>query len=453
MLQNRLVFWLVTIASQFFGAALSAGLHAAETSQSVGNAEQIEFFERHVRPLLIEHCYKCHSAKIKKPKGGLRLDGRTLMTKGGDSGTALVPGKPDESLFIESVRYESLEMPPTGKVSDDQLATLVRWVEMGAPWPDDETPQLARDGDPYDWPAVRASHWAWQPIRRPALPAVKSQVWPQQPVDRFVLARLEADGRTVARPADKRTLIRRAYIDLTGLPPSPEAVEAFVIAADPAAFTRVIDQLLGSVHYGERWGRHWLDVARYSDGLGGFLDNSRMPHAFRFRDWVVRCFNGDLPYDKFVTHQIAGDLLSEDESFYGSGFFAIGPTYRSDGGDPDSIAPAKSETLDDRVDTLSRAFFGLTVACARCHEHKFDPIPTQDYYSLAGVFNNTRNAERPLVAQPIVDQYNQAQEQISDHNNRLKNREKELKRDGRKPTAEQEPDVLSSNTKRANVLR
>ncbi len=409
--------------------------------------ESVQFFERHVRPLLAQHCYECHSTQTKTPKGGLRLDSRVAMAIGGDSGPAFISGKPDESLLLQSVRYESYEMPPASKLPEKQIEILARWIELGAPWPNDEATAVSRIGESYDWTTVRNSHWAWQPIRRPPLPTVDKADWPQRPWDHFVLAQLESNGLAVAQPADKRTLLRRVYFDLIGLPPPPDAVEEFVHDSEPAALARVIDRLLGSVQYGERWGRFWLDVARYSDGLGGFLDNAHLPHAFQFRDWVIRSFNRDLPYDTFVRHQIAGDLLGEDESFFGSGFFAIGPTYHSDGGDPDSVAQAKSETLDDRVDTLSRAFLGLTVACARCHDHKFDPIPTRDYYSLAGVFNNTRNAERPLVAEAVVAEYNQAHAQIKELDAQITARDKEVKQDGRQPTAEEAAELEALRAK------
>ena len=395
---------LVHVASLFALCSIAPG--------DEHSPQDIEFFETKVRPLLVEHCHKCHSAKAKKLQAGLQLDSRESILKGGDSGAAVVPEKPDESLLIQAVRFEANEMPPNGKLSETQIAALVKWVEIGAPWPTgSEAPHLATESS-YDWDALR-EHWAFQPVKEHQPPAVKNVNWPRSPIDHFVLARLEKASMKPALPADKRTLLRRAYFDLIGLPPSPEEVDAFVKDQSEQAFEKVVDHLLDSPHYGERWGRHWLDVARYSDGLGGFLDNARLPQAWRYRDWVVDALNRDLPYDHFVRLQIAGDLMDGGRDAAATGFFALGPTYRSDGGDPDSTAKAKSETLDDRVDTLSRGFFALTVSCARCHDHKFDPIPTLDYYSLAGVFNNTSVHARPMATTEEVDRYNKAQQAIA----------------------------------------
>ena len=362
---------------------------------------QIEFFENKVRPLLAEHCYECHSERAKNLQGGLRLDGRALILAGGDSGPAVALGKPDESPLVEAVRWDSFEMPPKGKLSDDQVAVLIEWVEMNAPWPPEtDTPQP----DPlttYDWQQLRDDHWAFRPVVKPPLPEVRQGDWPINEVDHFVLARLEQANLPPAPPAEARTLIRRIYFDLVGLPPTPEEVDAFVDAAGrdrQAAVERAVNRLLDSPQYGQRWARHWLDVARYSDGHGGFLDNAALPHAWRYRDWVVDALNADMPFEMFIKLQIAGDLLDEGAQPVATGFFALGPTYHSDGGDPDSEAQAKAETLADRIDTLGRGILGLTLACARCHEHKFDPVPQADYYSLAGVFNNTRVHEAKIVA-------------------------------------------------------
>ncbi|MCH8045871.1 MAG: PSD1 domain-containing protein [Planctomycetes bacterium] len=358
-------------------------------------AAQVEFFEKSIRPLLAKHCFECHGAKAKKLKGGLRMDSRANLLKGGDSGAAVVPGKADDSLLIQSVRYEDQEMPPDGKLSPPEIAALVRWVEMGAPWPASKGEPIANVKKQYDWKKLRGEHWAWKPVGKHAPPSVQNKSWPKNDIDRFLLARLEAAGLSPAAPAERRVLIRRAYFDLIGLPPTPEEVLAFEKNQRPDAYAQLIDRLLAMPQYGERWGRHWLDVARYSDGFGGFSNNAALPHAWQYRDWVVGAFNRDLPYDEFVKQQIAGDLMKVEGAATATGFFALGPTYGSDGGDPDSVSQAKSETLDDRVDTLTRAFLALTAACARCHDHKFDPIPQQDYYSLAGVFNNSKNVVGP----------------------------------------------------------
>jgi mono/diheme cytochrome c family protein len=397
------------IAGLAICAALPGWLLADEMTP-----EQAEFFESQVRPLLAEHCYRCHSAKAKVLQGGLRLDSRQAALAGGDSGQAIVPGKPEASNLIQAIRWQTSEMPPTGKLSDNQVAVLVKWVELGAPWPGEADEQPIAAGKTYDWPALRKAHWAWQPISDPALPAVRDRAWPKREVDYFVLARLEAAGLTPNRPAEPRVLLRRLCIDLTGLPPTPEEADRFerAVARDrDAAVTQLVDRLLASPAYGERWGRHWLDVARYSDGHGSFLDSAALPNAWRYRDWVVAALNHDLPYDEFVRRQVAGDLLGNEHSV-ATGFLALGPTYISDGGDLEAISQAKSETLDDRVDTLTRGLLALTVACARCHDHRFDPYPQVDYYSLAGVFNNTTVDEMPLAPPEIVKAYNETKKQI-----------------------------------------
>ncbi|MGF1577744.1 MAG: PSD1 and planctomycete cytochrome C domain-containing protein [Gemmataceae bacterium] len=356
--------------------------------------KQTAFFESRIRPLLAKHCYRCHSQKAKRLQAGLFVDSRDGLLKGGDTGTALVPGHPEKSLLITALHYnDKLQMPPRGKLPKREIDLLTEWVKMGAPWPNAKVVKRNADTKIFDWNKARKSHWAWRPVKTPTVPKVRDTTWPKNAIDHFVLAKLETKGMEPSPPAARRTLIRRAYFDLIGLPPSPKEVRAFVADESSDAFGKVVDHLLSSPHYGERWGRHWLDVARHSDGFGGFLDNKPLPHAWKYRDWVVAAFNRDLPYDEFIKQQIAGDLMQKPNSSVAPGFFAVGPTYRSDGGDPDSVAQAKSETLDDRVDTMSRGLLGLTVSCARCHDHKFDPIPTLDYYSLAGVFNNTRTLQ------------------------------------------------------------
>ena len=368
-------------------------LLACAASAAEPTAAQLEMFETKIRPLLAKHCYECHSAKSKKLQGELRLDSRAAMLAGGESGAAIVPGDPKKSLLIEAVRYEDVEMPPKTKLAAREITSLEAWIRVGAPWPAESVKPATTVSEKLDWKKLRGAHWAWQPMARRKVPAVRDRAWPRGPIDRFILAKLEAAGLKPAPAAEKRTLIRRAYFDLIGLPPTPEEVAAFVSDTSDEAFAKVVDRLLASRHYGERWGRHWLDVARYSDGFGGFSNNAALPHAWRYRDWVVEALNRNLPYDQFVKQQIAGDLMKTPGGHVATGLFALGPTYNSDGGDPDSVAQAKSETLDDRVDTLTRGFLGVTVLCARCHDHKFDPIPQQDYYSLAGVFNNSKNVQ------------------------------------------------------------
>ncbi len=389
-------------------------------------AADAEFFETRIRPVLHEHCVECHGAK--KQKGGLRLDSRAGLMQGGESGDAVVPGKPAESLLLKAVRHEDkdLKMPPPKsgpRLPEAVIADLADWVKAGAVWPQDAPAAavvVVGKKESFDWAKFRAEHWAFRLVVKTEPPAVRDAAWVRSPIDRLVLARLEAAKLQPAPPAEKRTLIRRAYLDLTGLPPTPEEVAAFLADTTPDAFAKVVDALLAWPHYGEHWGRHWLDVARYSDGLGGFLDADPLPEAWRYRDWVVAALNRDLPYDQFVRAQIAGDLISGDGDLgIATGFFAVGPTYISDGGDPDAKAQAEAETLADRVDTFSRAFLGLTVACARCHDHKFDPITARDYYALAGIFHNSK-AGLVLLDKGERAAFEVAQKEIKEQEKKIK---------------------------------
>jgi len=394
-------------------------------SVRAGEAEKLEFFENKVRPLLVEHCYSCHSAEAEakgKLKAGLRMDSLEGLKKGGDSGPALTPGDPAQSLIVEAVNYrnEDMSMPPKKKLDDAQIQIFTEWVQMGAPWPGSEAAVAGPHGnEPYDWVKFRTSHWSFRPIVKSAPPEVTDAAWVKSDIDRFVLARLEAAELKPNVPAERHLLIRRAFLDLTGLPPSPEQVAAFLADESPEAFAKVVDSLLASAHYGERWARHWLDVARYSDGYGGFGDGQPLPDAWRYRDWVVAALNADIPYDQFVLRQIAGDVLKENPDPVATGFFVVGPTYRGDGGDPEAEVVFKGETLSDRVDTFSRAFLGLTAACARCHDHKFDPITTRDYYAIAGVFQNTGHGEHPMSPRAQVDAFNAAQAAIQEQDKRI----------------------------------
>lgn len=359
-------------------------------------AEDFEFFEQHIRPLLVDNCYKCHSATSEKVKGGLLLDTRDGLLKGGDTGPAVVPGDPEKSLLIKAVRYgdPDLQMPPKDKkLSDSQIADLVAWVKMGAPDPRVAPVQSSNapaPKAPYDFAAARRQ-WAFHTPADPAIPMVKNKKWSKSPIDHFILARLEEKNLKPAPPADKRTLIRRATFDLTGLPPTPHEVDAFLEDKSPDAFAKVVDRLLASPRYGERWARHWLDVVRYTDSLDsrGIGSEGDVAEAWRYRDWVVNAFNSDLPYDKFIEDQIAGDLvqpknpdMADTNAIIATGMYAIGNWGNGDA-DKDKIL---TDIADDQVDVTGRAFLGLTLACARCHDHKFDPIPTADYYSLAGIF-------------------------------------------------------------------
>ena len=381
------------------------------------DAAQVEFFEKKVRPILVNHCYECHSGIVGVVgRSGLRLDSREAVLKGGDSGPAIILGKPDESRMIRFIRHQGKKMPGLSKpkLKDDQIAALAKWVEIGVPW---SAVKVKSKEETYDWANVR-KHWAWLPVRKGMPPPIKG-ARVVNPIDQFVAVRLHKVG--LKQPLSVRTsiFVRRVFLDLIGLPPLPDELEKWTgqLGGDNAAdlnyqaVMALVDDLLKRPQYGERWGRHWLDVARYSDTGGWTQDNRAKPSAWQYRDWVVRAFNEDLPFNEFVRHQIVGDQLGYKAS-PGTGFFALGPTYSSDGGDPESTAQAKSETLDDRVDTFSRAFLGLTLACARCHDHKFDPIPTQDYYSIAGVFQNTREGETPLADEKAIGAYHHARQPI-----------------------------------------
>ncbi|WZO99999.1 PSD1 and planctomycete cytochrome C domain-containing protein [Isosphaeraceae bacterium EP7] len=367
-------------------------------------AEDADFFELKVRPLLVKRCLECHG-DAGKPKGGLRLSSRELILAGGDGGPAAVSGNPSESMLVEVLKYvDEPRMPPKEKLPDDEVAILTRWVADGMPWPDSGTPAAAAlvvaKGGMTPITDEQRRFWSFLPVVDPAPPAVRNAAWPVSDVDRFVLARLEAAGLTPALAADKPTLIRRATFDLHGLPPTPEEVAAFLADTSPGAFGRLVDRLLASPRYGQRWGRHWLDVVRYADsrdsrGVGGADD---IGEAYRYRDWVVDAFNRDLPYDAFIVNQIAGDLLPSTtpgetnvDGLVATGLLTIGEWGTGDA-DKEKML---TDIVSDQIDVVSRGFLGLTIACARCHDHKFDPIPTADYYGLAGIFFSTRILPEP----------------------------------------------------------
>lgn len=364
-------------------AGLACATAYSQAGEPAPSAEQVRFFETSIRPLFVEHCFKCHGPN--KQKGDLRLDTRESILKGGLSGPAVTPGRPERSLLIKAIshRDDELKMPPKAKLSDRQIAELTRWVKMGAPYPASVTTKKQSGRD----------HWAFQAPRDPALPAVKNLKWPRNSLDHFVLAQLEAKGIRPAPPADRHTLIRRATFDLTGLPPAPAEVDAFLADTSAEAFARVVDRLLASPHYGERWGRHWLDVARYADS-NGLDENIAFGNAWRYRDYVVAAFNQDKPYDRFLLEQLAGDLLPDEtssrhERLIATGFLALGPKVLAEGDEK----KMELDIIDEQIDTLGRALIGMTFGCARCHDHKFDPISTRDYHGLAGIFTSTRTME------------------------------------------------------------
>jgi len=346
------------------------------------------FFEKNIRPLLVAQCLGCHSATSQPVMGGLRLDARELALQGGTRGPALIPGNAADSLLLKVVRHSAgpLKMPPGPKMKDPDAALLAQWIQMGAPW-GNSTVSVA--------PATPQKYWAFVPPRAPMAPMTKNTQWARSPIDQFLLSALEAKGLSPAPPADKRTLLRRASYDLTGLPPTPAEVQAFLADASPNAYAKVIDRLLASSRYGERWGRHWLDVARYADS-NGLDENLVYKNAFRYRDYVIAAFNADKPFNQFLTEQLAGDLLppSSDlaktfERWTATGFLSLGAKMLAE----DDPRKMEMDIVDEQLDTTARAFLGLTVGCARCHDHKFDPITHADYYSLAGIFKSSRTME------------------------------------------------------------
>ncbi|MCA9248462.1 MAG: PSD1 domain-containing protein [Planctomycetales bacterium] len=376
----RLLTAVLLLALPWFARAAS-GDEAAGT----------EFFERKIRPLLAEHCYKCHGEQ--EQEGELRLDQlRDLLTPSSDR-HVIAPGKPASSLLITAVRYvdADLQMPPDGKLSDEQIADLTRWVEIGAPHPEATAAPQPSAGAAQE---SAGDHWAFQPLQRPARPRVANSTWVQTPVDEYVLARLESAGLSPAAEAERRDWIRRATFDLTGLPPTPDDVAVFLADHSPEAYLHVVDRLLESPQYGERWGRHWLDVARYADS-NGLDENVAHGNAWRYRDWVIAALNDDLPYDQFLQQQIAGDLLPASDPqqrnahLVATGFLTLGPKVLAE------VDETKMEMdiIDEQIDTIGKAVLGLTLGCARCHDHKFDPITSRDYYALAGIFQSTITME------------------------------------------------------------
>ena len=373
---------------------LSGALFAVAARAADLPPEQRDFFEKKIRPIFTDKCYKCHSVEAGKNKGGLLLDSHEATVKGGDTGPALVPGNVEKSLLISAITYldKDLQMPPKGeKLADQEIADLKEWVKMGAP--DTREPAKGKLSGLTD---KAREHWAYQPVKNPAIPIVKNRAWCVTPVDAFILQKLDEKGMIPSPLADKETLLRRATYDLIGLPPTPEEIADFTGDTSPYAFVKVVDRLLASPHYGERWGRFWLDSARYSDTTGDRANNQntdyRFPYAWTYRDYVVRSFNDDKPYDRFIVEQLAADKLTDlkdQRDLAALGFITVG----KHGGNANDI-------IDDRIDTVSKGFLAMTVACARCHDHKFDPIPTKDYYALHGVFASIDEPkEKPVISQ------------------------------------------------------
>ena len=377
--------------------ALVAVLSAIAPSfaQQASTVANEEFFETRIRPLFANNCYACHTDE---QMGGLRLDTAERALKGGKSGAVIVPGDPANSLMVKALHYSDsrLKMPPTGRLKDAEIADVETWIKNGAVWPQTITKAAAHSA-PYNITAEQRAFWSFSPIYHPAPPMVHDKKWARTEIDRFVLAKLEEKNLKPVAPASKRSLLRRAYYDLTGLPPTPEQMTAFERDKSPDAFAKIVDTLLESPHYGEKWGRFWLDVARYSDDRLNSERDDSYENSFRYRDWVIQAVQQDMPYDLFVKAQIAGDLIPEHEKYEaGLGFYSLSPEFQ-----------------DDRVDATTRGFMALTVACATCHNHKYDPIPTQDFYSLLGIFNNTELHETPLAPKDEVDRW-EAQKKLLD---------------------------------------
>jgi hypothetical protein len=381
---NALGYYLARSRMAFF--CLFSVCSVLSVVNSSSSASEAEFFEKRVRPVLVEQCVRCHGPK--KQSGGLRLDSRAALFRGGDNGPVIQPSKPDKSLLIQAIRRDGeVKMPPKTPLGPQAVADLTEWVKRGATWPEERRAKPTTE-------EVRR-HWALQPSQDPPAPMVRRRDWLRNSIDRFILARLEERGLTPSAPADRRTLLRRVTFDLIGLPPSPEEIAAFEADRSPDAYAKVIDRLLTSPHYGERWGRYWLDVARYADTKGYVLfEEEAYPWAWTYRDYVNRAFNEDLPYDRFIIEQLAADQLPlgpDRRPLTAMGFLTLGGHFLSN---PHDI-------IDDRIDVVTRGLLGLTVTCARCHDHKFDPIPAKDYYALYGIFaSSVEPIEPPLFEQP-----------------------------------------------------
>ncbi|MBK7599387.1 MAG: PSD1 domain-containing protein [Acidobacteria bacterium] len=383
---------ILSLSAFFVGVAVNpAGAYQNPLKEP--SREGLEFFEKRIRPVLADNCFVCHSAKARKPQGGLLLDSIEGMLKGGASGApAIVPGEPDKSLLIKAIRYSDskLQMPPVEKLPDQVIRDFEEWVRMGAPAPRSTAQASAVSPLPsYDFEAAK-KFWSFQPVKNQNLPGVKNRSWVKNPVDQFILAKLAEKGLAPVSDVGRRALIRRASYDLTGLPPAADEVDAFVNDKSPDAYEKLIDRLLGSTAYGEKWGRHWLDVVRYADTAGCNSDYP-VPSAYKYRNYVIKSFNDDKPYDQFIREQIAGDLMASSseaqkfERIVATGYLAISRRFGSRNKEFEL-------TIDDTIDNLGKTFLGLSTGCARCHDHKFDPIPNRDYYALYGIFNSTRYA-------------------------------------------------------------
>ena len=417
------------------GVALAVVAALGQAGAAEADAEGIAFFEKNIRPVLANNCYQCHSAEARNLKGDLFLDSKQGMLNGGESGPVIVPGKPAESRLLQAIRQVGkLKMPPRDKLSGQVVANFAEWIRMGAP-----DPRVVNGGNPVkskiDLEAGR-KFWSFIPPAKPNTPPVKDSAWPRGEIDRFVLSKLEENKLSPVRDATRRELIRRTYFDLIGLPPSPEQVAGFLSDTSANAFEKVVDELLRSPHFGEHWGRHWLDVARYSES-NGMERNFTYPHAWRYRDYVINSFNNDKSFRRFVREQVAGDLLGRDkrkptdEELIATGFLALGPKPLNQG----NKVLFKLDVIDEQIDATTRTFLGLTVSCARCHDHKFDPIPTRDYYAMAGIFRSTdalygtvngKGNRQPSDLHAIASNDANRAEKVRAHNDKLRKAKRRL---------------------------
>ncbi|MEM9412189.1 MAG: DUF1549 domain-containing protein, partial [Planctomycetota bacterium] len=415
----------------------------------------LEFFESKVRPILVDRCAECHSGDLEQKEGGFSIGSRKSILQGGDSGPAVVPGRPDDSLLIESVRYGGIyEMPPSSKLPLTEIKILERWVALNAPWPEhvDQSEDVV---ERFDLQKRREEHWAWHSIQRPSIPKVALQDWPQNPIDNFILKRLEDRQMKPSEQAGLRTWFRRVHFDLIGLPPKTDDVERFLLASaenPKVAKSKLVEQLLKSPRFGEHWARHWMDLTRYAETYGHEFDYP-IKHAYEYRDYLIRAFNADVPYDQLIREHIAGDLLEVprlhpeekfNESVIGTGFWFLGEQTHG----PVDVKADEAGRIDNQIDVMCKTFLGLTVACARCHDHKFDAISAKDYYALSGFLQSSRRQIALLDPQKrIADSIKKTDEIIRSLNQRFE----EWLADLQAFSGEQWSEILSATDTRSGI--